>query len=94
VNVTASQSSDSASQDQGAGDSNAQEEGDLTNDEDPTTTTSTSPTTSPTSTASEVPEYCSSLCPEQQVEIFMRMSLFTSVYVWLDMAGLADQLKN
>jgi hypothetical protein len=90
--VSASQSSDSASQDQGAGDGNAQGEGDLSNDEDPTTTSS--PTTSPTSTASEVPEYCSSLCPEQQVEIFMRMSLFTSVYVWLDMAGLADQLKN
>ena len=91
MNATASQSSDSSSQDQGAGDSNAQGGGDLTNDEDPTTTPTTS---SPTGTASQVPEYCSNLCPEQQVEIFMRMSLFASVYVWIDMIGLADQLKD
>ena len=87
MNATASQSSDSSSQDQGAGDSNAQGGGDLTNDEDPTTS-------SPTGTASQVPEYCSNLCPEQQVEIFMRMSLFASVYVWVDMIRLADQLKD
>ena len=94
LNVTTSQSSDTSTQDQGAGDSNAQE-GDLTN-EDPTITT-TSSTSSPTSTVSEgdgLPEYCDNLCPEQQVEIFMRMDIFASVYVQLDMAGLVDQLKG
>ena len=92
--MTTSESSDTSTQDQGAGDSNAQD-GDLTNNE-PTTAPSSSSTTtsSPTSTASEMPEYCNNLCPEQQVEIFMRMDIFASVYVPLDMAGLADQLKE
>lgn len=90
MNLTVSQSSDTSTQNQGAGESTAQD-GDLSN-EDPTTTTA-----STTSTASEgdgLPEYCSNLCPEQQVEIFMRLDIFASVYIQQDMTGLVEQLKD
>lgn len=39
------------------------------------------------------PDYCTNLCPEQQVEIFMRLDIFASVYVVQDLTGLLEQLK-
>ena len=40
-----------------------------------------------------IPEYCSSLCPEQQVLIFTRFDIFASVYLQQDLTGLMEQLK-
>ena len=41
-----------------------------------------------------VPEYCSNLCPEQQVVIFKNLYVFASVYIQQDLSGLLEQLKT
>lgn len=41
-----------------------------------------------------VPEYCNNLCPEVQVDIFMRLEIFASVYMELDLTGLMEQLNT
>lgn len=45
------------------------------------------------SNSEATPEHCSNLCPEQQVEIFMRLDMFASVYLVKDLTGLLEQLK-
>lgn len=40
------------------------------------------------------PEYCSNLCPEQQVVIFKNLNVFASLYIQRDLSGLLEQLKT